>query len=350
MKIISETTKGKPGNAKHGKTLKAMLLAGVAGILASLVLANGALAHQENNKPDDEMADGMMKDDAMKDDAMKDDGMKDDGMKDDGMKDDGMMSEEKMIPTGKMSASADGVAIWQFPDRRELDPELFGTPDAPINVDLLPLDNRLTNGDGTAYTTIKNPAMFSNNIEMTTGTFSIDVKDLTAKDDPDSLDEVDMDASFVSPGGQTIRVTMNRVIPVGPDHPFFGGVGTNVLMHGATGIGTPLVAEEFSYITAWGLGDIYVDGEKVDSNRVVHVMVSERTRDADFRIGFGVAMPDQLEIHLALPPVKGSPDGPVSSPVPTGVTLPNGNEQPFVHVNFYGNLSLEGNRFYNASM
>ena len=333
---------------KYG-ALKTVLLTSLAGVLTSFVVASFAMAH-ETAKPDD----GMKMEEAMKSDAMKGgemaDDMKDEAMKDDdmseGMKEDEMMGEEKMMPTGKMSASADGVAIWQFPDRRELDPALFGTPDAPINVDLLPLDNRLTNADGSAYTTAKNPAMFSNNIEMTTGSFNIEVKDITAKDNPDSLDEVKMEASFVSPTGQTIRVTMDRVIPVGPDHPFFGGVGTNVLMHGATGIGTPLVVEEFSYITAWGLGDIYVDGEKVDSNRVVHVMVSERTRDADYMVGFDVAQPDQLEIHLALPPLKGSPTGPMASPVPTGVTLPNGNEQPFIHVNFYGNLSLSGNRFY----
>ncbi len=322
MNITKEKTAG---------ALRGALLASVAGVLASFAMANVALAHATSAKAETDMSDGM------KDDAMSED-----------MKDDDMMSEDKMMPSGKMSASADGVAIWQFPDRRELDPALFGTPDAPINVDLLPLGARLTNADGTAFTTIKDPAMFSNNIEMTTGSFNIEVKDLSAKDGPNSLDEVKMDASFVSPAGQTIRVTMNKVIPVGPDHPFFGGVGTNVLMHGATGIGTPLVAEEFSYITAWGLGDIYVDGEKVDSNRIVHVMVSERTRDADFKVGFGVAMPDQLEIHLALPPMKGSPTGPTPSPVPTGVTLPNGNDQPFVHVNFYGNASLEGNRFYTA--
>ncbi len=250
---------------------------------------------------------------------------------------------------GAMSASADGVAIWQYPDRRDLDPALFGTPDAPINVDLLPLANRLVSDDGASYTTAKNMAMFSNKIEMTSGTFSMQVRDLSAKDGPDSLDEVEMEASFLSPAGQTIRVTMNKVIPVGPDHPFFGGVGTNVLMHGATGIGTPLVAEEFSYITAWGIGDIYVDGELADSKRVIHIMVSERTRDEDFVSGFGVAMPDELEIHLAMPPLKGSPNGPVASPVPTGVTLPNGNDQPFVHVNFYGNAELKGNRFFGDS-
>ncbi len=96
-------------------------------------------------------------------------------------------------------------------------------------------------------------------------------------------------------------------------------------------------------------GAIYVDGEMVDDNRIIHIMVSERTRDADYQVGFGVAQPDELEIHLAMPPAKASPDGPVPSPVPTGVMLPNGAEQPFIHVNFYGNAELQGNRFYNAN-
>jgi len=251
---------------------------------------------------------------------------------------------------GTMSASANGTALWQFPDKRKLDPALFGTPSAPINVDLLPLANRETNADGSAFTTIKMPAMFSNKIKMTTGSFSMQVRDLTAKDSPDSADEVAMDASFIGPEGKKFRVTMDKVIPVGPDHPFFGGVGTDVLMHGATGIGTPLVAQEFSYITVWGIGDIYIDDEKVDSGRIVHIMVSERTRDDDFMAGFGVAKPDELEIHLAMPPMKGSPSGPVASPVPTGVTLPNGKTQPFIHVNFYGDAKLTGNRFFASNV
>ncbi|MFV2035338.1 MAG: hypothetical protein ACC631_09570, partial [Halocynthiibacter sp.] len=60
--------------------------------------------------------------------------------------------------------------------------------------------------------------------------------------------------------------------------------------------------------------------------------------------------PDQLEYHLAMPPLKGSPTGPVPSPVPTGVELPNGKMQPFIHVNFYGNAKLHGNQFYPSSL
>jgi hypothetical protein len=247
-----------------------------------------------------------------------------------------------------MSATAQGQALWQFPDKRALDPAIFGTPDNPLNVELLPLSNRATNAEGTAYTTIVNPSMFSNKIKMTTGSFNMQVRDLSAKDGMGSKDEIAMQAEFAGPMGRQFKVVVNKVIAKGPDHPFFGGVGTNVLMHGATGIGTPLVAQEFSYITAWGIGDMYIDGELVDKGRVVHVMVSERTRDDNFKVGFGVAKPEDLEIHLAMPPLKGSPTGPVASPVPTGVTLPNGKEQPFIHVNFYGKAKVTGNRFVQA--
>jgi len=249
---------------------------------------------------------------------------------------------------GVMGASANGTAIWQFPDKRALDPALFGTPAEPLNVELLPIANRATNADGSAYTTIVKPSMFSNNIKMISGSFDMQVRDLTAKDGKGSKDEIHMVAEFVGPQGRTFRMVMKKIIPKGPDHPFFGGVGANVLMHGGTGIGSPLVTEVFSYITAWGIGDMYIDGELVDQGRVMHIMVSERTRDDDFKIGFGVANPDQLEIHLAMPPLKGSPTGPVASAVPTGVMLPNGKEQPFIHANFYGDASVTGNRFVMA--
>lgn len=244
-----------------------------------------------------------------------------------------------------MTATADGVAIWQFPDKRALDPDIFGTPENPLNVELLPIAMRDVNADNTAYTTIKKPLMFSNKIKKTTGSIKISAEDLTALDNPKSKDKAEMEANFRGPNGEDFKVILKKLIPVGPDHPFFGGVGTNVLMHGDTGIGTPLVSREFSYITLWGVGDLYKNGELIDKGRIIHVMVSERTRDDNFKVGFGVAKPDELEIHLALPPKKGTPTGPVDSPVPTGVELPNGVEQPFMHVNFYGNIKMTGNQF-----
>jgi len=256
-------------------------------------------------------------------------------------------SSDEMMWSGKgvQYIRAEGQALWQLPDRRALDPSIFGTPAEPNNVDLLPLGARLVSDDGLSFTTVKNPGPFSNNVKLTTGNILIQVKDITAKDSPNSMDEAQLEAEFVSPNGQTIKVVLDRLIPVGPEHQFFGGVGSNVLMHGATGIGTPLVDQMMSYVTLWGMASIYVDGEKVDDKRMLHVMVSERSRNDDFQLGFGIAKPDELEIHLIMPPLKGSANGMVPSPVPTGLTLPNGVVQPFLHVNFYGNPRVVGNQF-----
>jgi len=100
-------------------------------------------------------------------------------------------SAKNVAVASEMSASADGLALWQFPDKRALDPEIFGTPQNPLNSDLLPLSKRDVNTAGTAYTTIKQPAMFSNKTKQTTGSITISVSDLTAKDGPNSKDSAD---------------------------------------------------------------------------------------------------------------------------------------------------------------
>jgi len=252
---------------------------------------------------------------------------------------------QKVAKNYEMSVQSDGMALWQFPDKRELDPNIFGTPQNPLNADLFPLAKRDVNVEGTAYTTIKKPSMFSNKTKETTGSIKISISDLTAKDGPNSKDKAEMEANFKGPDGEDFRVVLKKLISTGGQHQMFGGVGTNVLMHGASGIGTPLVAEVFSYITLWGVGDFYVNGELADTGRIIHLMVSERTRDDNFKIGFGIAKPDEIEIHLAMPPKKGTPTGPIDSPLPTGIILPNGVEQPFIHTNFYGNIKFSGNQF-----
>lgn len=249
------------------------------------------------------------------------------------------------LPASTMTASADGFALWQFPDKKALDPELFGTPQNPRNINLLPLVARAISEDGASYTTTVEPTMFSNNTKETTGSITISVTDLTKKDAVITKDKAEMEANFKGPNGEDFKVVLKQLNSTGGGHEMLGGVGTNVLMHGSTGIGSALVAEEFSYITLWGRGDFYKDGELVDTDRVIHMMVSERTRDENFKVGFGVAQPEKLEIHLAMPPKKFLADGPVDSPLPTGVILPNGKEQPFIHTNFYGDITLNGNQF-----
>ncbi len=246
--------------------------------------------------------------------------------------------------TTKVTAKGDG--IWILPGKRALDPEVFGTPQNPKKVEQLPLEAREVSEDGESFTMTKNPGPFSNKVKEITGSLNIQVNDKTILDTPESKDTATFNAKFTGPSGNnTYKIELKKLIPVGPHHQFFGGVGTNLYMHGTTGIGEPLMPNIWSYVTFWGVGDFYKNEEKVDSKRIIHVMVTPRLRDENYKLGFGIAQKDELEIHVIMPPEKVSEGHPVDSPLPTGFELPNGKEQPFLHINFYENIEVMGNAF-----
>lgn len=187
----------------------------------------------------------------------------------------------------------------------------------------------------TDYTTTLMPTPFSDKFARVTGSLSLMARDVSAMDGPDTEDEVDFTATFTNPKGVEYKVVVKKAIPRGPDHPFFGGVATNHLMHGMTGIGTRLMPTQFVYLAFWGLGDLFVKGKKVDAHRIVHVMLGEKVRDENYKLVFDKDVNHEAtHLHLILPPVKGSPKGPIQSPVPTGFILPNGKQQPFLHIMF----------------
>lgn len=128
-------------------------------------------------------------------------------------------------------------------------------------------------------------------------------------------------------------MTVLKVIPKGPEHPFFGGVATNFIQHGATGIGTSLMPGAYTYVAFWGVAELSIDGEVVASNRLVHGMITSNPRDEDYKLGFDQDVDNsKVVFHLMLPNIEVTPDGPQESPVPTGFMLPNGVEQPFFHI------------------
>ncbi len=237
-----------------------------------------------------------------------------------------------------VSATADSVnqSIWMLPGPRSLDPSIFGTPANPLKTNWLPVSMRNKTTDGSAFTTTSDVTPFSNKTKQITGSLILNVTDKTKYDTPVSEDTANVRANFTDPSGKTnYFVQLQKLIPVGPDHPFFGGVGINTYMHGATEIGTPLMPGAISFVTLWGFGDFYVNGSLVDTHRLIHVMVSERVRTNDFKLGFGVQDHKSLEIHFIMPNTKVNSSGPFTSPLPTKFILPNGVEQPFIHVNFY---------------
>ncbi len=238
------------------------------------------------------------------------------------------------------ASSVSDDARWILPGPRPLDPAIFGTPDQPLGFEPgtgLPLEMRLVSEDGTAYTTTAGPTPFSDNFAPVQGSFNLSVEDVTLVDGPDSQDKVDFSATFTGPDGKEYGITLLKVIPKGPDHPFFGGAATNIIQHGASGIGTNLMPGAYTPVAFWGVAELTIDGEVVASNRVVHGMITGNPRDEEYRLGFDEDVDNsKVVLHLILPNTEVTPDGPQESPVPTGFILPNGVEQPFFHIMFDG--------------
>lgn len=236
---------------------------------------------------------------------------------------------------------------WILPGVRRLDPKVFGTPDKPLGFEKgvgVPLEARLTTEDGKAYTTTASPGPFSNSFAKIEGTFSLKAVDATLIDGPTTKDKADFTANFKGPNGKQYTVRVLKVISKGPVHPFFGGVATNFAMHGGTGIGTKLFPEVFAYVSLWGVAELAIDGEVVASNRLVHAMITNRARDEEYKITFDEGVDNsRVQFHLILAPIEITPDGPKPSPVPTGFTLPNGKEQPFLHI-VYEDVSVSPGR------
>lgn len=253
-----------------------------------------------------------------------------------------------MTDDTKVTVTASGEGLWIFPGPRNLDPEVFGTPDQPKMVEALPLEERKVSEDGESFTMTKSPGPFSNKVAPSEGELSLTIWDRTELDSMNSRDEAELEATFEDPSGKnTYRVVLQKLIPVGPHHQFFGGAATNVYMHGSTGVGEPLMPATWSYVTLWGFGDFYRNGEKLDDRRLIHVMLTPRMRTEDNELGFDVAKMDELEIHFIMPPTRVEKGHPVTKPVPTKLELPNGKDQPFIHFNFYGNIRVEENKYLN---
>lgn len=242
----------------------------------------------------------------------------------------------------EVSIKGGGDVRWILPGKRKLDPTLFGTPAAPLGFEPdvgVPISKREKNADGSAWTTTAMPTPFSDKYKMISGEFKLKVKDKSIYDSPLSKDKVKLVAKFTSPGGgNNYKLTVSKVIPVGRQHPFMGGVGTNFVQHGTTGIGTKLMPTAFTYVAFWGIGRLEVNGTEVANNRVVHMMTTCAVRDVDYKLVFDNNVDcSKLQTHLLLPNIAVTPNGPVTSPVPTGFILPNGVEQPFMHIMFGDN-------------
>jgi len=266
------------------------------------------------------------------------------------------------------------IVYWVLPGPRKLDPAVFGTPQEPSmllkpkikaakqgpyppNVpgllkDLpflvgLPMKARAEAPDGGWV--LKKPNPFSDKARIVSGDFSASFEDHVAKDQlgppGKTPDSAEMTAQFTDPAGNDYRVELDHVVqPPLPGYNTQGGVMIDSTHHGTTGTGTPLMPEVDTHAAFWGIGKIFVNGEP-RGMRVTHLMTTEVVRDSEYRLVFQDDLPlgpDKRQIadqahhtHLMVLPVKPVPGkGPTFEPVKTAFELPNGKNQPFMHIMF----------------
>ncbi|MFQ5425194.1 MAG: hypothetical protein ACE5F9_14610 [Phycisphaerae bacterium] len=228
----------------------------------------------------------------------------------------------------------DGSTRLVLPGPRFLDPAVFGTPEHPTGFDPapfplmgVPLDmRRVVDGK---YTFVDHPTPFSNWREVGVGSVRQVVVDATAIDGARTKDKIDLEATFTLPGpdpddpdaGATrYRVVCNKPLAHGFGFPTFGGVATNHLLHGVTGLGTRLMPTEWTYVDIWGKGDIYKNDKLLVKDHMIHTMVTEIVRGEGYKLRFDgeVGPPSQgITMHLMIPPYKPTPKGMVLDPLKT---------------------------------
>ncbi|MDQ6995874.1 MAG: hypothetical protein Q9M82_00255, partial [Mariprofundus sp.] len=153
-----------------------------------------------------------------------------------------------------------GATQWVLPGPRELDPAVFGTPDHPAMwnqapfplIGIAPKMRQSANGH---YTIVDHATPFSDWRAIGVGDLHMSITDLTAIDGATTKDKINFVATFDSPDKMhTYKVVVKRPMPHGFGYPSFGGVVTDHMMHGGTGIGTSLMPTMYTYATFWGVG------------------------------------------------------------------------------------------------
>ena len=249
--------------------------------------------------------------------------------------------------------SSGGVFV-SLPDNREIDSQVLGTPEHPMQfagtpgmtgVPPAPAFRGVENG---AYTTVQRKTPFGDkHMVMPNGQMTLEATDATATDAAQTDDQVQFRASWEDQDGNTYEVRCCAMLAkAGAEFPTFGGVVTNHLMHGFSGVGTPLMPTMYTYAAFWGMGKVRKNGEVTDKPRLVHGMLTEYARTEGYELASDAEVgPTRRHFHLMVAPfmpVQGEHKFKHNN-VKTGYTLPNGQELPFWHVMFE-NLAIESSR------
>lgn len=216
-----------------------------------------------------------------------------------------------------------GSTRWTLPGPRQMDPAVFGTPAHPIGFEKTPFPlvgikpgmRQIMNKN---YSIVDHATPFSDWMTVGVGDLEMTLTDATAIDGATTKDKVAFVATFQAPDkSHDYRVEANMALPHGKFFPTFGGVVTDHLLHGATGLGTRLMPTEYTYVAFWAKGRLYVDGKLTNDNHLVHVMITEGVRKKGKLQSEGGVNGVGRVVHLMMPPYKVGPKGPEKSPLKT---------------------------------
>ncbi|HEC20765.1 MAG TPA: hypothetical protein ENI97_15735 [Gammaproteobacteria bacterium] len=220
-----------------------------------------------------------------------------------------------------------GSIRWALPGPRKIDPAVFGTPDHPAGWEkapfpLLGLSPGMRQQRDGKYTIVDHATPFSDWMTVGVGDLDMILRDVTAIDGSTTEDEIHFEASFKAPdNSHDYRVVVDGPLPHGKLFPTFGGVVTDHIMHGATGIGTRLMPTEYAYAAFWAKGKIYVDGRLTNDNQLIHMMITEFVRGDGNKLGFdgnvGAGSTGKV-MHLMVPPFRVGPKGLEPAPLKSG--------------------------------
>jgi len=245
-----------------------------------------------------------------------------------------------------------GGVFVALPDKRELDATVFGTPENPRAMGGTPamtgLPPMVRATKGGEFTETKMMTPFGDkHVVMPNGNLQISAMDVTATDAAVTDDKVQMEASWEDEAGNTYTVKCcEQLASHGLEYPTFGGVVTNIILHGFTNIGTPLMPSEYTYFAFWGMGSVSKNGEVLQQPRLIHGMLTEYVRTEGYELAMDEEVtPTRRHFHLMVAPFAPDMENMtyVKKPVKTGFTLPNGKELPFWHVMFE-NLDIDAER------
>jgi hypothetical protein len=157
---------------------------------------------------------------------------------------------------------------------------------------------------------------FSDRVAVVSGSFNGTFWDRGA-----SGDSVAALATFESQDGASWRLVIDRVAPTdeGPMDPHWGGVGTDLTYHGVTGLGLPLVPTVRAAVSYYGMAHVYRNGQLLEENAPIHVMLTSQTRGKVAGSDFGYlcwncAKNSVEQLHVMLMPAGGK-----MYPVPGGI-------------------------------